>query len=80
MRSWVGPGGMEASDGRRDRYLGQPRAKTSFCLLPLCSLGRNSQGWPVECAMMGKHVEWYAFSLIRAPCGWAGKEWGEAGS
>ena len=27
---------MEASDGRRDRYLGQPRAKTSFCLLPLC--------------------------------------------
>lgn len=61
--------------GVRDRYLGQPRAKTSFCLLPLCSLG-NLHGWPVECAMMGKHVEWYAFSLMRALCGWAGKEWG----
>ena len=39
----MGPGGVEASDGSGDRHLGQPRAKAFFCLLPLCSLGSNSQ-------------------------------------
>lgn len=72
----MGPGGTDLPDGRRGRRLGQPRAQTSFRLLHLCSLGSNSHGWPVRVfVMMGKRMEWYTFSLRKAPVwlGWQGR-------
>ena len=59
---------------------GSPGQRLSSVSFPSAALAVTHRLVSRVFAMMGKHVEWYAFSLMRAPCGWAGRGRGEAGS
>ena len=59
---------------------GSPGQRLSSVSFPSAALAVTHRLVSGVFAMMGKHVERYAFSLMRAPCGWAGRGWGEAGS